>query len=247
MSKRVALGSAVAAVAAVAVAASLAAAAVPGAAAPVHSPAARARGALAAPRVQIMVIGRTRTLLRPRRIKAAAGAVTIGRRRCAVPAGTALAGLLASRLPVRVTDQSGCDPPSMFVTRIRGVVNSGQGGWEYKVGHADPSFGAADPGGRLRAAQQLLWYWCVRANECQRTLSVISAFMGSSLQVHVFGYDQNGHRQSIGGASVHYGTQTQPTDSGGHAAFALTHGVREVYATKPGLVRSFPTEVGVVS
>jgi hypothetical protein len=234
----------IAAAAAIA-AAAVAAAAVPGVAAPAFRPPAAARSALAPRRLQMMVVGRAGTLLRPRRITATAGLVTVGRRRCPVPAGTALAGLRAARLRIKVTDQSGCDPAGMFVARIGSEANRGQGGWEYKVGHADPSFGAADPGGRLRSGQQLLWYWCVRANDCQRTLGLISALLGNSLQVHVFGYDQNGRAQSIGGATVHYGTQTRLTDSGGHAAFPLTRGVDTLYATKPGLVRSFPTRVGV--
>ena len=118
-----------------------------------------------------------------------------------MPAGTPIAGLLAARLPVHITDAAGCDPASMFVTRVGSDANHGAAGWEYKVGHVSPSFGAGDPGGRLRAGQQLLWFWCVSASACQRTLAVVPAAgrapAGSSLVVHVVGYDDTGHGQAI--------------------------------------------------
>jgi hypothetical protein len=134
----------------------------------------------------------------------------------------------------------------MFVTSVGGEHNHGAAGWEYKLGHRDPSFGAGDPGGRLHAGQQLLWYWCVRAGDCERTLTLSSALMGSTLHVHVLGEDENGHQISVAGATVHYGGHTAVTDGGGHAAFAIALGVKTLYATKQGLVRSFPTTVGAV-
>jgi hypothetical protein len=203
--------------------------------------AAAARGAS----IQTMVVGRARTLSAAHSVNLSAkpATVRIGHRRCAVPARTALAALLASALKLSVTDAAGCDPASMFVTSIGGERNRGQAGWEYKIGHADPSFSAADPAGRLRPGQQLLWYWCARATDCQRTLSVTGAATGGTVQVRVFGYDENGHKQSIAGATVRYGAASELTDASGRASFALVHGVQRLSASKTGLVPSFPIKV----
>jgi hypothetical protein len=202
-------------------------------------------GAAAAVKVPMMVVGRTQTLLAARNVTLKPASVTIGHRHCAVPAGTALAGLLAARLPVHVTDVAGCDPASMFVKRIGRDANRGQAGWEYKVGHTDPSAGAADPAGRLRAGQQVLWYWCVRAGACQRTLDLAIRFKNKSARIRVRGYDDTGHGGPVAGATVHFGSTTLTTDSRGIATIPLTAGRYVVYATKPGLVQSFPTTVGI--
>jgi hypothetical protein len=204
-------------------------------------------GASAAPRVQMMVVGRKTTLLNARAVKLRAGTVKIGHRHCAVPAGTALSGLLSARLAPRVTDAGGCDPASMFVTRVRRDANHGQAGWEYKIGHAAPSFGAGDPGGRLHAGQQLLWFWCLRASSCQRTLSVTSQVRGVMNQFHVVGYDDNGHGHSVSGATVHIGSQRKVTNAHGWVSVALKPGNYQVFATKSGTVRSFPSRVGVAT
>jgi hypothetical protein len=198
----------------------------------------------------VMVVGPSSTLRGPTTLRTVtARRVTIGHRHCAVPARTALAALLATRVRVRVTDQAGCDPASMFVTRIGSVANRGVGGWEYKVGHRDPSLSAADPSGRLRGPVELLWYFCVRAGACQRTLSVSSSFIPSQqeLSVTVVGYDSNGHSVPEAGATVHLGSATATSDANGHASFPLSTGTRTLYATKAGLVRSFPATVGVVA
>jgi hypothetical protein len=201
--------------------------------------------------VEMMVVGRTRTLLSARDAVLAGGAIAVGKRRCAVPAGTALAGLVFERLPIHVTDAAGCDPTALFVTRVGHDPNAGQAGWQYKVGHASPSFGAGDPGGRLRSGEQLLWLWCVRASACQRTLAVVPGARrigpGASLGVRVLGYDDNGHAQAVGGATVHLGPVTTVTAANGSVAVAAptTPGHYELFAHKPGLVRSFPVEVVV--
>ena len=204
-------------------------------------------GALAAPSVQMMVVGRTKTLLNARVVKLRAGTVKVGHSHCAVPAGTALSGLLSARLAPRVIDAGGCDPASMFVKRVRHDANHGQAGWEYKVGHAAPSFGAGDPGGRLHAGEQLLWFWCLRASSCQRTLSLTSQVRGGMDQFHVIGYDDNGHGRSVSGATVHIGSQKMVTNAHGWVSAALKPGNYQVFATKSGLVRSFPSRVGVAT
>ena len=204
-------------------------------------------GASAAPSVQMMVVGRTKTLLNPRAVTLRAGTVKVGHRHCKVPAGTALSGLLSARLAPRVTDAGGCDPASMFVTKVRHDANHGQAGWEYKIGHVAPSFGAGDPGGRLHAGQQLLWFWCLRASSCQRTLSLTSQVRGGMDQFHVVGYDDNGHGRSVSGATVHIGSLKKVTNAHGWVSVALKPGNYEVFATKSGLVRSFPSHVGVAT
>jgi hypothetical protein len=203
--------------------------------------------AAAAPRVQMMVVGRTKTLVAARAITLKRTTVKIGHRRCAVPAGTALAGLVATHVAVRVTDVAGCDPASMFVRQIGPDANRGLGGWEYKIGTRDPSAGAGDPAGRVRAGQQVLWYWCVRAGDCQRTLSLSIRFLGKIriARVHVRGYDDTGHARAIAGATVHFGALTFTTNPRGIANVPMTPGRYTVYADKPGLVQSFPTKVAI--
>jgi hypothetical protein len=203
--------------------------------------------AAAATRVEMMVVGRSQTIVQARSVALRQTTVKIGHRRCKVPGGTALAGLLATHVPVRVTDVAGCDPASMFVRRIAGERNRGFGGWEYKVGNRDPSAGAADPVGRIKPGQQLLWYWCVRADACQRTLAVTIVFRSKLkvARVHVRGYDDNGHAVAVAGATVHFGSATYVTKADGIADVPLTPGNYRVYATKPGLVQSFPMKVGI--
>jgi hypothetical protein len=204
-----------------------------------------AAGASAAPTVHMMVVGRTKTLFGPREVKLRAGRAKIGHRHCAVPGGTAVSGLLSARLSPRVTDMAGCDPASMFVTGIRKDANHGQAGWEYKVGHAAPSFGAGDPGGKLHSGEQLLWFWCLRASSCQRTLALTSQVRGATAQFHVVGYDDNGRGRAVSAATVHIGTLKKVTNSHGWATAALAPGQHQVFASKPGMVRSFSSKVGV--
>src|SRR5581483_2644528 len=188
---------------------------------------------------------RTHTLLGARTVTLAQGRIRIGHRNCRVPAGTALSGLIAAGLPVGVSDVAGCDPASMFVRRVGGETNHGLGGWEYKVGHSDPSAGSADPAGRLRGGLQLLWYWCVRAGACERTLDLSFHFHHGVARITVHGYDDTGHGRPIPGATVHFGTTSLRTNSGGYVDVPSTPGRYLVYATKPGMVRSFPNVVGV--
>jgi hypothetical protein len=188
------------------------------------------------PTVQMMVVGHTRTLATARTIKLSAQKIRIGRRSCTVPAGTALAGLIASHRRLRVTDVAGCDPASMFVTKVGPDANHGIQGWEYKVGHKSPSTGAGDPSGRLRQGQQLLWFWCLRASACEQTLTV--TLKGRSARV--VGYDDNGHGKVIAGATVHLDRLTATTGADGTAKLTIVPGRHTLYASKRGLVASFP-------
>jgi hypothetical protein len=202
-----------------------------------------ATAAAAPPSIEMMVVGRTRTLLAARSVTAKANSTKIGRRRCSVAAGTALAALIDARAKPRVTNAAGCDPASMFVTRVGPDANRGIAGWQYKIGRTSPSFSAGDPAGRLRRGQQLLWFWCKRANACQRTLAltVTSDRLTGTERVRVTGYDDNGHGRRVAAATVHLdATTTVMTGPDGTATVAVTAGRHTLYATKPGLIQSFP-------
>ena len=204
-----------------------------------------APGAVAATRAEMMVVGRAKTLVAARTVFLHKARVRIGHRHCAVPAGTALAGLLSLHVAVRVTDVAGCDPASMFVRRIGPDANHGAAGWEYKVQHSDPSAGAADPAGRIGAGQQVLWYWCLHAGACQRTLSLSFLFKRGVARITAHAYSDTGRGSIVPGATVHFGTMLLTTNSRGFVDVPQTPGRYMVYATKPGLVQSFPTTVGV--
>ncbi len=197
------------------------------------------------PTVPMMVVGKTRTLMAARSVSLKATSIKIGRRRCSVAAGTALAGLVDARLKPRVTNAAGCDPASMFVTKVGPDANHGSAGWEYKINHTSPSPSAGDPGGRLRAGQQLVWFWCARASACQRTLAltVSGSRLSATSRVTVTGYDDNGHGRRIAGATVHVDATMVTTGADGTATVTLTPGRHTLYATKTGLVQSFPTVV----
>jgi hypothetical protein len=211
---------------------------------PAAPPPPAASAARAVPTIEVMVVGRRKTLSGPRSVRLTAGKVTIGQRRCAVPAGTALAGLLATHVKLKVTDIAGCDPTQMFVAKIGPDANHGAAGWEYKVNRSDPGVSAATDhlhGGRTT----LLWYWCVRANACQRTLAVKATSAAGSARFTVTGFDDNGHGVPVAGATVHVGSQTLTTDASGTATISASAAAgQQVYATKSGLIRSFPATFG---
>ena len=232
-----------------ALATALAAVASAAVAAPAPAPARSATATRVAPTVKLMVVGRSRTLLSARSVRLRAGTIRVGARRCSVRSGTPLAGLLAARLSLRVTDAGGCDPSALFVTTIGPDRNRGIAGWQYKVGPASPSFGAGDPGQRLRDGAQLLWFWCVRATACQRTLALKQTSSavpapGATFTVTVVGYDDNGHARPVSGATVHLGAESVTSGAGGVATLTAPAqpGRYPITAVKPGLVPSFALE-----
>src|SRR3954447_21634533 len=140
--------------------------------------------------------------------------VRVGRRRCAAGSRTALAALVRSKPGrIRVRDFGSCshhvrDASGLYVSAIGREAERGHGGWVYKVGHKAATAGAADPAGpfgsgRLRAGQRVLWFYCVRASNCQRTLSLRARPEGGSLAVTVTGYEDAGKGRRIEGATVH--------------------------------------------
>ena len=140
--------------------------------------------AAAGPRVRTKVVGKRRTVFGTRTVGAAATTVKVGRKRCAVPAGTPLAALLAADRAggpaVRVADYGSCsrraaDAGGLYVTQVGRDRRSGQAGWVYAVDGRVASAGAADPtgpfgSGRLRRGQRVVWFWCSSASRCQRSV-----------------------------------------------------------------------------
>ena len=92
------------------------------------------------------------------------------------------AGRAASFRDFGACSASPRDAAGLLVTRIGPDRNRGQRGWVYKVGRRRPA-GAGDPGGafgngRLRGGQRVIWFYCVRAADCQRTLGARDAATG---------------------------------------------------------------------
>ena len=224
--------------------------------------------ATAAPRVQVMIAGRTHLLLAPHTVRAAEVRVSASAKRCAAAAATPLAALAAARGaggPVfRVRDYGGScsgaprDGGSLFVFEIGPDRNRGRDGWTYKVGTRSGTAGAADPSGPfgrglLRAGAQITWFWCrlSAGGTCQRTLQVQPAggrvAPGARVRVVVRGYDDFGHAETVRGARVLLGGARAITGRGGVAVLRAPSrpgGVR-VTATRRGMVRAFDRTIQV--
>lgn len=230
--------------------------------------AANASGAARAPRVHVMIAGRTHVLLAPRTVGASTTAVRVGSRRCAVGAATPLAALAAAHRgggpSFSVRDYGSCDgraadSSSLFVFRIGADRNRGRNGWTYKVGNRSGTTSAADLSGafgtgrRLRSGDRLTWFWCVlsRSGSCQRTLAVAPATRrvtpGAALRVTVLGYDDAGHAVRVAGATARLGAATALTGSDGTATLTApaTAGRVRLSATRRGMVTAFPSAVRV--
>jgi hypothetical protein len=230
----------------------------------VATPRAAATAAASAPRVETMVVGTAGTLLAARTVTASAASVTVGRRSCAVAAGTPLAVLLAARRAggpgLAVVDQGACsrnprDAYGLFVTRIGSERNRGQAGWVYKVGRRGGTAGAGDASGPfgagpLASGSRVLWFYCRVASRCQSSLEATaprSARPGAPVVVHVRAYDDNGRGRAVAGVAVHFGDAQVATGSDGSARFTAPQrpGRFVLSATRPGLVPAFPSEVAV--
>lgn len=204
----------------------------------------------AAPAVNQMVVFRSGAAVGSR-VRASAATVRVGRKRCAVGAGTPLAALLRSRPgAIAVKDYATCsrraaDAGGIYVRSIRADVARGQNGWIYKVGHKQATAGAGDPAGpfgrgRLRSGQRITWFYCLYRRGCQRTLALRAESQGGGLlSVRVRGYDDAGRGEVVQGATVSAGGRLSTTDASGSAVLHLAPGRYTVRARKPGLVRSF--------
>ena len=211
--------------------------------------------AAAAPPVDQMLVaksGRTRI----GRVSTRAVSVRVGRRRCAIGSGTALAGLIRSRPGrIRLRDFGSCsrrtrDAGGLYVAAIGRDRERGQAGWVYKVDRKSAPAGAADPAGpfgrgRLRRGQRVTWFYCLRANDCQPTLEVRVRAQPGAVVASVRSYDDAGKGSRVAGATVRAGTASAVTGTDGSARLAIPAGRHRVHAEKRGLVRSFAEPVRV--
>lgn len=230
--------------------------------------AAAAVPAQGAPRVRVMVVGRSDLLLAPRTVAAGAVTVRASGRPCAAGAGTPLAALAGARRAggpgFRVRDYGGscsrraADGAGLFVFQVGPDRNRGRDGWVYKVGGRLGTAGAGDPGGPfgrglLRSGQHVTWFWCrmSRRGSCQRTLSVRPAARrvraGGRLAVTVFGFDDRGRRARVAGARVLLGGRSARSGRDGVALLRAPgrRGRVRLTATRRGMVRAFDTRVRV--
>ena len=217
----------------------------------------------AAPKVEVIVVGKSGVLRDPVRVTARATTVAVGKRRCVVGARTALAALDGARRArgpsFRVRDYGACsrravDAGSLFVFQVGGDRNRGRDGWVYKVGRTVPTVGAADLSRpRLRAGQRVTWFYCrmARSGSCQRTLEITvdaaKVGRGGSLRAVVRGYDDFGRGQPIADATVEMAGTGVLTGADGAATVPAPARPGRVLVTaeRDDLVPAFPAEVTV--
>jgi hypothetical protein len=216
-----------------------------------------------AAKVDVMVVGRTKVLVPATPVTLKARFVGLEGRRCAIGRATPLSVLAGTGVRYRLDDYGACsrkprDAGSLYVSKIGPDRERGGDGWVYKVGRRSGSAGAADPAGsfgngrKLRAGDQVLWFWCVKDDrqQCQRTLETASADAvapGAPLAVTVRGYDERGRGVPVAGATVTLGAATALTGADGVATLTApaAPGELPLQASRPGLVQSFPRMVEV--
>jgi hypothetical protein len=212
--------------------------------------------------VELMVVGKDRVLRAPAEVQLKERTVKVGGRRCRVGAATPLSALAATNLRLAIRDYGRCgrdwrDAAGLYVRSVAGQRASGQAGWVYKVGRKVGTTGAGDPRGpfgtgrRLRDGQRVTWFWCVRANACQRTLEVradrSSAAPGETLRATVRGYDDFGRGVPVAGATLRLGPATSVTAGDGTAVLAVPDaaGRLALTAERARMVPAFPAEIRV--
>ncbi|MDX6644111.1 MAG: hypothetical protein QOD76_2073 [Solirubrobacteraceae bacterium] len=219
-------------------------------------------GAAKSPRVDVMVVGRSAVLRSPVSVHARGTTVAVGRRRCAVGAGTALAALDAARRArgpsFRVRDYGACsrrarDSESLYVFKVGPDRGRGRDGWVYKIGRTVPSIGAADLSGRrLRGGQRVVWFYCrMGTGGCQRTLEVTldaaRVAPGAPVRVVVKGYDDGGKGRAIGDVTVELDGSGVLTAADGSATLTAPSrpGRYLISAQRDDVVPAFPVELEV--
>jgi hypothetical protein len=201
----------------------------------------------AGPRVRAMVVSRS-------------GAVVAGvksvrldgfrYRRCRLGRGLPLAALRG--LGVSWRARGGCE--SLYVFQVGRSRATGRQGWVYKVGTRSGTAAASDPTGpfgtgRIRGGSEVVWFWCQRALNCQRSLKVTGerrVRVGRVLRVRVRGYDDFGRGRMVRGARVTVGRARVRTDRRGLARIRMSRrGLFRLRAVKRGLVPAFPIGIRV--
>lgn len=217
-------------------------------------------GAASGPKVAQLVVFRSGGALQTLAVKARKTKVKVGKRKCAVPSGTALAALVLSKPPkLKLRDYGSCgkrarDAGGLFVRSIGGDANKGVNGWVYKVGNRVAPAGAADPSGpfgngRIKSGKRLTWFYChmdTATHGCEPTLGLraLPADPGTA-RVHVTAYDDRGHGSPSAGALVRTGTVFATTDANGDATFSAPPGRYLLHAEHQGAIRSFDEAVDV--
>jgi hypothetical protein len=210
------------------------------------------------PRVHQLVVFRS-GVAKQKTTRARQVTVKVGRRRCAVHAGTPLAALAASRVArIGLHDYGSCskrprDAAGLFVRKLGPDANRGQDGWVYKVGRKSGSAGAADPSGpfgrgRLRSGAHVLWFYChMHGSSCQRTLAFgkVRTQPGGAVRASVRAYDDRGRGIPAAGVTVQVGSASATTDANGVARVAAGAGSHSMYADGGGYVRSFSRKVAL--
>lgn len=216
--------------------------------------------AAATPTVRQLVVFRAGDVLQSAAVKARGTHVHVGKRRCAVRGGTALAALALSKPPkLKLRDYGSCgkharDGGGLFVRGIGLDVNKGIDGWVYKVGNKLATAGAADPtgpfgSGRLKSGRRVTWFYChmnAANHSCQATLglSALAADPGT-MRVHVTAYDDRGKGSPAAAATVRAGNASATTDANGDAMLTPAAGRYLVHAERSGSIRSFDEAVDV--
>jgi hypothetical protein len=214
--------------------------------------------AAAAPKIDQLVVFKNGGATQ-KSVVAARTSVKVGKRSCAVGAGTPLAALVRSKPgTLKLKDYGACsskpaDAAGLYVSRIRKDAARGVSGWVYKVGNRVAPAGAGDPtgpfgNGRLKSKARVTWFYChMKANGCQRTLAItkVETAGGGQVRVSVRAFDDRGKGRPAAGATVHVGTSTAKADSKGVATLAATPGKATAYAASKGVVRSFREQIEV--
>jgi hypothetical protein len=212
----------------------------------------------AAPKVQQLVVFKNGEA-RQKSVVAAEASVKVGKKRCAVGAGTPLAALLRSKISgIKLKDYGACsnkpaDAAGLYVARIRKDSAKGSNGWVYKVGNRVAPAGAGDPtgpfgNGRLKPRARVTWFYCrMKASGCQRTLAIskVETPGGGQVRVTVRAYDDRGKGRAAAGATVHVGSATAKADSKGVATLTAAPGRATAHASGKGVVRTFGEQIEV--
>ncbi len=213
--------------------------------------------AQAAPKADVMVVGRSAVLRAPGPVALKRATVKVGARRCRVAGATPLAALARTPLSLSLRDYGACgrrtaDAGGLYVRGVEGERERGRDGWVYKIGRRTPGSPAGDPASRLRGGAELLWFWCrLGRHGCQRTLAVspdrTSAAPGDTLRVTVTAFDDHGRGVRAAGATVRLGAAAAITGPDGVATLTVgpETGTVQAVATEAGLVRSFGAGVRV--
>jgi hypothetical protein len=200
-----------------------------------------------APRVRAMVVDRSGDVIAG--VKSVRlDAFRYGR--CRIRAGLPLAVLHELRLGFRARND--CD--SLYVFQVAGDRAFGQQGWVYKIGTRNGTAGSSDPSGPfgngpIRSGSEVVWFWCRRALNCQRTLRISGerhVRRGGVMRLRVRGYDDFGRSRVVRGARVSFGSTSVRTNRRGLVEVRMRRGgLYRVRASKRGLVPAFPIGVRV--